>query len=55
VFYWSPELYLVKSTAKRLGVASPPDMPLDFGWGPMSLFRENGVAKPAVDSLVYGG
>jgi arabinogalactan endo-1,4-beta-galactosidase len=54
-FYWSPELYLVKSTAKRLGVASPPDMPLDFGWGPMSLFRENGVAKPAVDSLVYGG
>jgi len=54
VFYWSPELYLTKSTAKRLGVVSPPDTPLDFGWGPMSLFRENGVAKPAVDSLAYG-
>jgi arabinogalactan endo-1,4-beta-galactosidase len=53
-FYWSPELYLTKRAAKRLGVASPPDMPLDFGWGPMSLFRENGVAKPAIDALAYG-
>lgn len=53
-FYWSPELYLTKSSAKRLRITSPPEMPLDFGWGPMSLFRENGVAKPAVGSLAYG-
>jgi arabinogalactan endo-1,4-beta-galactosidase len=53
-FYWSPELYLTKSGARRWGVASPLGVPLDFGWGPMSLFRENGVAKPAVNSLAYG-
>lgn len=53
-YYWSPELYLTKKSARLYKVSSPPEMPLDFGWGPLSLFFENGVARPAVDSLHYG-
>lgn len=46
-FYWSPELYL---TEKYRGFLSEPkDMPLTFGWGPMSFFDENGKAKPCLD------
>lgn len=51
-FYWSPELYLTKEMAKR--VNTPPEMPLNFGWGQMSLFDEDGNARPAVNSLKYG-
>lgn len=51
-FYWSPELYLTKEMAKRVNAS--PEMPLSFGWGPMSLFDENGNARPAVSSLKYG-
>lgn len=53
-YYWSPELYLTKKSAKQYKVSSPPDMPLDFGWGPLSLFYEDGTAKPATDMLYYG-
>ena len=48
-FYWSPELYLSRNAAKKL--PAPPEMPIDFGWGPMALFNMKGRAKPAVNSL----
>ncbi|MEM3547316.1 MAG: glycosyl hydrolase 53 family protein [Candidatus Bathyarchaeia archaeon] len=51
-FYWSPELYLMKNQIKKLYVSE--EMPLDFGWGPMSLFDEKGYAKPCVESLSHG-
>jgi arabinogalactan endo-1,4-beta-galactosidase len=51
-FYWSPELYLLKNQLR--GVCSPGKVPLDFGWGPMSFFDENGYVKPCVESLRYG-
>ncbi|MGB9717746.1 MAG: glycosyl hydrolase 53 family protein [Thermoproteota archaeon] len=51
-FYWSPELYLSKEAAKR--VNTPPEIPLGFGWGPMSLFDEDGCARPAASSLKHG-
>ncbi|MBS7613818.1 glycosyl hydrolase 53 family protein [Candidatus Bathyarchaeota archaeon] len=51
-FYWSPELYLTKNQVKGLYVSE--EMPLDFGWGPMSFFDEDGYAKPCVESLSYG-
>ena len=51
-FYWSPELYLSKESAKR--VKTPPEMPLGFGWGPMSLFDEDGCARPAASCLKHG-
>jgi len=51
-FYWSPELYLTKNHARRWSV--PKEMPLGFGWGPMSFFDERGYAKPCVNSLKYG-
>jgi arabinogalactan endo-1,4-beta-galactosidase len=51
-FYWSPELYLLKDQLKR--IYSSEKMPLDFGWGPMSFFDENGHVKPCVESLCYG-
>jgi len=51
-FYWSPELYPSKEAAKR--VNTPPEMPLGFGWGPMSLFDEDGCARPAASSLKHG-
>lgn len=50
-FYWSPELYIAKEPS---GIKSPPDMPLGFGWGPMSLFHENGLARPSVNSFERG-
>ncbi|MEM3465746.1 MAG: glycosyl hydrolase 53 family protein [Candidatus Jordarchaeales archaeon] len=51
-FYWSPELYLTREMVER--VDTPPEMPLGFGWGPMSLFDEEGKARQAVNSLKYG-
>jgi len=51
-FYWSPELYLTKKYATMS--SGPKEMPLDFGWGYMSFFDEEGCAKPCVDSLKYG-
>ncbi len=51
-FYWSPELYLTRNYEGKL--AEPKEMPLSFGWGPMSFFDENGYARPCVDSLRYG-
>jgi len=48
-FYWSPELYLTKDHRGRF--PEPKDMPLTFGWGPMSFFDEHGRAKPCVNSL----
>jgi len=51
-FYWSPELYL---TRKHRGkITEPKEMPLTFGWGLMSLFNEKGLAKPSINSLIYG-
>jgi len=52
VFYWSPELYLTKDYGRKL--AEHEDMPLSFGWEPMSFFDEKGCAKPCVNSLRYG-
>lgn len=51
-FYWSPELYPMKNQVKKLYVSE--EMPLGFGWGPMSFFDENGYAKPCAESLSYG-
>ncbi|MCX8183013.1 MAG: arabinogalactan endo-1,4-beta-galactosidase [Crenarchaeota archaeon] len=51
-FYWSPELYLTKEMVKQVNM--PLEMPLNFGWGPMSLFDEDGKARQAVNSLKYG-
>jgi len=48
-FYWSPELYLTKDHAGKL--LEPREMPLSFGWGPMSFFSKKGYAKPCVNSL----
>ena len=48
-FYWSPELYLTKDHARKL--SEPKEMPLSFGWGPMSFFNEEGIAKSCVNSL----
>jgi len=48
-FYWSPELYSARNQMRRRAV--PKEIPLDFGWGPMSFFDEEGCAKPCVDSL----
>jgi len=49
-FYWSPELYITKYDNDRV----PIEMPLGFGWGPMSFFDENGCIRPCVNSLKYG-
>lgn len=51
-FYWSPELYLTKGMVNRLN--TPPEMPLNIGWGPMSLFDEEGKARQAAGSLKHG-
>ena len=51
-FYWSPELYLTKDHKGKL--SEPEEMPLSFGWGPMSFFDEKGCGKPCVNSLKYG-
>jgi len=51
-FYWSPELYLARKQVRSR--AAPREVPLDFGWGPMSFFDEEGCTKPCVDSLKYG-
>jgi len=51
-FYWSPELYLTKEASK--GIKAPQEMPLGFGWGPMSLFDEDGHARPSIESLKCG-
>lgn len=51
-FYWSPELYLTKNYKRRL--IEPEEMPLSFGWGPMSFFDDKGYAKPCVNSLKFG-
>ncbi|MCX8171536.1 MAG: arabinogalactan endo-1,4-beta-galactosidase, partial [Candidatus Bathyarchaeota archaeon] len=48
-FYWSPELYLTRDYRGR--VSEPRDMPLTFGWGPMSFFNERGQVKPCINSL----
>ena len=48
-FYWSPELYLPRM--RRREDPGPPEMPLGFGWEPMALFDEEGVAKPGINSL----
>ena len=48
-FYWSPELYLTKDHAGKL--SEPKEMPLSFGWEPMSFFNKKGYAKPCVNSL----
>jgi arabinogalactan endo-1,4-beta-galactosidase len=49
-FYWSPELYLTKDYRGR--IPEPKDMPLTFGWGPMSFFDKNGRVKPCINSLI---
>jgi len=49
-FYWSPELYLTKYDNDRV----PIEMPLGFGWGPMSFFDEDGCIRPCASSLKYG-
>jgi len=50
-FYWSPELYLTRNGAGRL--SGPGEMPLGFGWEPLSFFDGQGYAKPCVNSLKY--
>jgi len=52
VFYWSPELYFTKKNSK--GITGPVEMPLNFGWGPMSFFDEDGRLRPCANSLRYG-
>jgi len=51
-FYWSPELYLARDYEGSL--AEPQEMPLSFGWGPMSFFDRNGCARQVVNSLRNG-
>jgi len=48
-FYWSPELFITRNHDR-----GPIEMPLGFGWGPMSFFDEGGHIRPCVNSLKYG-
>jgi len=54
-FYWSPEMYLEPSFIRKLSKEKVReityDMPLNFGWAPMSLFNNNGIAKVSVNSF----
>jgi len=50
-----PEMYLEPSFIRKFPKEKVReityDMPLNFGWAPMSLFKNNGIAKVSVNSF----